>query len=186
MNDYTFTLRFTSPNDDLDVLSQRVCPEIDDASLMGPAADGTFLLEFDRSASSISVAVADAIGELRRVLPEATLLRIEHDDLATVADIAERAGRTTESIRLLVSGKRGSGGFPAPAGMLGARTKVWRWTEVEQWFAGKLGEPLTEDEAGAFLAALNDALELGRLSERLDADQRRAVARALPAALVAA
>jgi hypothetical protein len=52
------------------------------------------------------------------VLPEVTVLRVDEYDLATMADMTKRSGRTPESIRLLVNGRRGPGGFPPAAGRL--------------------------------------------------------------------
>jgi hypothetical protein len=183
MNDYTFTLRFLSPIGDLDDLSIELYDRIDDASLSGPDADGSFLLEFDRRAGSLPRALTTAVTELSKALPEAQILRVEEDDLATMADIAKRAGRTAESVRLLVNGKRGPGGFPPAAGRLDARTRVWRWSDVAEWFEGALREQLPDTEDSSFLQAFNDALELSRLSGRLGSQQRRAVAKVLPAEL---
>jgi hypothetical protein len=180
MNSYTFILRFLSVQRSAEELSIQIYERIEDASLMGPDGDGSFLLEFDRRATSLPRALTAALHELLRVLPEAIVLRIEDDDLATMADIAKRSGRTPESIRLLVNGRRGPGGFPPAAGRLDARTKVWRWADVAHWFVQALGEPLPETSDSAFLQAFNDALEIRRLAHRLGKPQRRAVADALP------
>ncbi len=181
MNDYTFTFRFLSPGCSADDLSTRLYERIDDASLMGPDEDESFLLEFDRRSLGLPRALTSALMELAAALPEAQVLRVEEDDLATMGDIAERAGRTPESVRLLVNGKRGPGGFPPAAGRLDARTKVWRWSDLADWFADALGEPLPDTADSAFLAAFNDALEIRRLTQKLDGQQRRAVAEVLPA-----
>lgn len=186
MNDHTFTLRFLSPSQDLDALSVQLYDRIDDASLSGPDEDGSFFLEFDRRSNSLPRALTSAVRELLEALPEAQILRVEEDDLATMADIAKRAGRTPESVRLLVSGKRGPGGFPPAAGRLDARTRVWRWSDVSEWCADALGEPLPDTEDSAFLQAFNDALEIRRLTGKLGAQQRRAVATVLPAELAPA
>jgi hypothetical protein len=183
MNDYTFTIRFAIQSEDLDSLSVRVYDRIEDASLMGPDDDGTFLIEFDREAPEFAPVVAGALDELRAVLPDAVILRVEGDDLATMADIAKRTGRSDESIRLLIQGKRGAGDFPPAAGRLDARTRVWRWADIAPWFADVLGEPLPGAEGSAFIQALNDALDLARLSDRLARDERAAVATVLPLAL---
>jgi hypothetical protein len=182
----TFTLRFLAPSWNLEDLSMRLYAQIDDASLMGPDEDGSFLLEFDRRAPSLPDALATALDELSKSLPKAIVLRLEEQDLATMPQIAERAGRTPESIRLLVGGKRGPGGFPPAAGSLHGRTKVWRWTDVATWFDQSLGEPLPGTADSAFVQAFNDALEIRRLSDRLEPHQRRAVARALPSKLALA
>lgn len=186
MNDYTFTLRFLSPGSTADDLSRHLYDRIEDASLMGPDEDGSFLLEFDRRATDLPHALTSALRELLEALPDAEVLRVEEDDLATMADIAERAGRTPESVRLLVNGSRGPGGFPPAAGRLDARTKVWCWSDVAEWFAHALGEPLPDTTDSAFLQAFNDALDIRRLTQRLDGPQRRAVAEVLPAEAVVA
>lgn len=183
MNQYTFTLRFLIPGRDLDKLSVRVYDRLDDASLMGPDGGGSYLLEFDRRARSLPAALTSAVEDLERALPEARILRIEEDDLATMTDIAKRSGRSPESVRLLVNGRRGPGGFPPAAGRLDARTKLWRWTDVGEWFAEALGEPLADTEDSAFIQAFNDALDLRRLAGRLGKPQRKAVATVLPSEL---
>ena len=186
MNDYTFTLRFLVPGESAEELSISIYERIDDASLMGPDADGSFLLECDRRSSSLPRALGSTVAELLQTLPDVTILRVEEDDLATMADIAKRAGRTPESIRLLICGKRGPGAFPPAAGRLDARTKVWRWADVAQWFEQALGEPLPGTSESAFLQAFNDALEIRRLARHLGKSQRWAVATALPADLAPA
>jgi hypothetical protein len=186
MNDYTFTLRFLAPSRTVEDLSNSLYERIDDASLMGPDDDGSFLLEFDRRSTSLARALVAALEELLRTLPDATVLRVEEDDLATMADLAKRSGRTPESVRLLVNGRRGPGGFPPAAGRLGARTKVWRWADVAQWFEEALGQPLPGTSDSAFLQTFNDALEIRRLMHRLGKPQRQAVATALPGRLATA
>ena len=186
MNDYTFTFRFLSPGSSADALSLRLYERIENASLMGPDEGGSFLLEFDRRSDGLPHALTSALLELLEALPEAHVLRVEEDDLATMADIAQRAGRTPESVRLLVNGSRGPGGFPPATGRLDARTRVWRWSDVAGWFADALGEPLPDTTDSAFLQAFNDALDIRRLTQKLGGPQRRAVAEALPAELATA
>ncbi len=184
MNQYTFTVRFLIPGRDLDELSVRVYDRLGDASLMGPDDAGSYLLEFDRRARDLPAALTSAVEDLDKALPEAQILRIEEDDLATMSDIARRSGRSAESVRLLVNGKRGPGGFPPAAGRLDARTKVWRWTDVGRWFAEALGESLADTEDSAFIQAFNDALDLRRLAGGLGKPQRKAVATVLPSVFV--
>lgn len=186
MTERTFTIRFLAPGRTLDDLSIDLYERIDDASLMGPDHDGSFLYEFDRQGPSLPDALAAALGELSAALPESTVIRVHEYDLLTLGDIAERSGRTPESVRLLMHGQRGPGGFPPAAGDLGGRSKIWRLAEVAQWFDEVLGEPLPDTADSAFLQAFNDALDIRRLAARLGESQRRAVASVLPDSLLAA
>jgi len=183
MSDYTFTFRFLSPGQGVEDLSIRLYELLDNVSLLGPDEDGSFLLEFDRRGDNIARALAAALEELLKALPDAIVLRVEEDDLMTMADIARRAGRTPESVRLLVSGRRGPGGFPPAAGRLDARTKVWRVTDVALWFEEAFGKALPDTSDSAFVQAFNDALEIRRLATRLGGPQRQAIAKALPGKL---
>jgi hypothetical protein len=138
---------------------------LDDAMLGGPDPGGVFDLEFDRPGKSFPRAVLKAIAQVRAELPEAELLRVEPDDLVTVAAIAARVGRSHESVRLLSQGRRGPGDFPAPAGRIDEKTQVWRWSEVAQWFEEQMDVEVDGAPEAAFLAALNDVLELRRLGD---------------------
>jgi hypothetical protein len=73
--------------------------------------------------------------------------------------IAERTDRTRESVRLLISGDRGPGGFPAPLAWVDAKTRLWRWSDVERWLGDKMGEAPNLGGAAQFIGALNATLE---------------------------
>jgi hypothetical protein len=169
----------------LDVLAAAGC---DDAAFSGPGRDGTFIAEFDREAPTFASAVVSALEAIHSALPGVRLLRVLPDDLVTVAAIAARTGRTDESVRLLRQGRRGPGGFPTAVGWINDKTQVWRWADVARWFADTLGEPPSGAEHAAFLAALNDALDLaaraGDLRKR--PEELAAVMRFLPDDLAAA
>lgn len=185
MTEHTFTVRFLAPGRTLDDLSIDLYDRIEEACLMGPDEDGSFLYEFDRVAPSLPDALTAALGELTSALPEATVIRVHEYDLVSLRDIAVRSGRTVESVRLLVRGRRGPGGFPPAAGNLGGRMQAWRLAEVAEWFEHTLAEPLPETQDAAFLQAFNDALDLRRLTRRLGPRERQIVAQALPERLAA-
>lgn len=185
MKEHTFTIRFLAPGRTLEDLSIDLYDRIDDASLEGPDYDGSFLYEFDRVAPTLPDALATALGELSSALPKASVIRVHEYDLPTMRDIAERSGRSVESVRLLVRGKRGPGGFPRAAGNLGGRVQVWRLAEVAEWFEHTLGQPLPDTADSAFLQAFNDALDISRLASRLGERERQVVAAALPERLAA-
>ena len=114
--------------------------------------------DFIREASSFGKALRSAIRQVESV-PGLRVTRIEPDDLVTMTEIAERLGRSRESVRLLVQGARGPGGFPAPVSHLKARSRLWRWSEVAAW-AEKVSIDAPGSRESLFIAAVNAALTL--------------------------
>jgi hypothetical protein len=187
---HTFQVVFVVPGADslephLDALNAAGC---DDAAFMGPAFDRTFIAEFDRDAPGFAAAVVSVLEALRAALPDVRLLRVQPEDIVSLSAIAARTGRTDESVRLLARGRRGPGGFPPAAGRINDKTQVWRWADVARWFDERLGEPPAGNEHAAFLAALNDALDLAARAAHLRdrPDELQAVRQFLPAELAAA
>ena len=113
---------------------------------------------------------------IEAAIPGARVVHLEPDDLVTMAEIAHRTGRTRESVRLLVKGERGPGGFPPPATHFKTRNTMWEWQEVAAWFAETLDEkPLVADSTeSGFIVAFNAGLRLRRAEGKLgDADRQR-------------
>ena len=108
--------------------------------------DGVQYAEFAREAGSYGQALTSALAAIRDAVPGARVIHVEPDELVTMSEIAERLGRSRESIRLLVSGERGSGDFPHPVSHVRTRNRLWPWPEVLRWFATRY-----EDEFGAVL-----------------------------------
>jgi hypothetical protein len=130
----------------------------------GPSSAGVFEVDFRRTAARFEDAVLSAIDDLCRVFPEARMLEVKPGYLATLADISARIGHSHKFLRLLVRGKRGPGGFPRPAGGRRGRPKTWRWNEVEPWFADKLHIQVPKRRHAAFLATVNDVLQVQRVA----------------------
>lgn len=128
--------------------------------------DGMGYGEFARDAASLSDAVLESIHQVESV-PGLRVLRVEPDDLVTMSDIAERLDRSRESIRLLVAGRRGPGGFPSPVSHGMQRNRLWRWTDVALWLDELEPE---EIEAARFIAALNASLEFRRQRHEMNDD----------------
>jgi hypothetical protein len=92
---------------------------------------------------------------IHAALPQAVPVRLDQD-LVSITDIAERSGRTRESIRLFVEAKRGPGHFPSPIGTVGNAIRIWPWNSVLDWFRGALGEDLDERGVSPITAAAVD------------------------------
>ena len=185
MNSYDFTLVFDYlpaelTDDDLDAFYEAGGGD----ALFGQSA-GVFDADFSREAADILEALVSAIDVIETAGVGAVVLRVEPDDLVSLGDIAERTGRTNESIRLLVNGQRGPGDFPLPATRVGTgRSRLWRWAEVVAWFHDYAPDRWDEETTRywSVIATANDFLRQRAIAARGDtiaAEVRTALAPAL-------
>lgn len=145
MQTYNFTLIIDGADLLLDEAQEALYETGCDDATFG-AVDGVQYAEFDREAGSFGQALTRAMVDVREAVPGARVIHVEPDELVTMSEIAERLERSRESIRLLISGERGSGDFPAPVSHVRTRTRFWRWPDVLRWFATRY-----KDESGRTL-----------------------------------
>ncbi len=131
-----------------------------DDALLG-VSNGVPCADFSREAPSLEEAALSAIADIESV-DGIEVVRIADAGLLSIAEIAERTGRTRESVRLLVEGKRGPGGFPPPVTDPTRRHRLWYWPEVARWFEST-GVGHASGDQEQMLAAINAWLELRRL-----------------------
>ena len=139
-------------------------------------SDHVAKLNFNRRASSFTSAVCGVLAHLGRVGVRAS--RIGSDDFVGLPKIARLLGRSRESVRLLIAGRRGPGSFPAPEyDSKQELLRFWRWPDVERWFAAyEKRAPRLEDHSDE-LAAINAALALAKLRSRVPSKARAAIDR---------
>jgi hypothetical protein len=165
-------------------LSHRFCLVLDclgRAGTMAPVAtggasrgmrlfdrDGVPVVEVERAAATLADAVVDAIRELEAAFSDWRVVRVEPEELVSATAIARRLGRTRQSVAQLIAGQRGPGGFPPPAVWVEGAARLWRWSDVAEWFSLAV-EPSTHVDrlAAEFLAMLNGELQARRHRERL-------------------
>jgi len=101
-------------------------------------------LAFTLNANSATEALEKALKAINKVglIP----LSIEDNDTVTATQIAERTGRTRQSIQQLIAGKRDPGNFPPP---WNDDPALYSWTEVNRWFAKELNEQIQPYDAEA-------------------------------------
>ena len=88
-----------------------------------------------QEAATLPAAIVSAVHAIESVGLAAVGLK--SDDLVSVKEIAARLSRTYESVRLLASGQRGPGGFPAP--LSDSQWALYSWAETADWFAAHYG-----------------------------------------------
>lgn len=173
MTGYQFTLIVEGPDlqedPHLEALYEMGCGD----AAVGRAGAVQYL-DFDRQAGTLPEAVFEAMAAIEAAVPGARVVSLEPDDLVTMAEIALRTGRTRESVRLLIAGERGPGGFPAPATHFRSRHRMWHWPAVALWYAERLEEPQQSGDAAMarFVAAFNAGLNLRAFQEGLSAADR--------------
>jgi len=168
MSDHHFSLILSGPVEaKLDDLFEAGC---DDATF--GSVDGMAYAEFDREAESLVLAIGSAIHDVESIA-DIRVTHVEPDALVTASEIAERLGRSRESVRLLISGERGAGDFPSPISHLRSRNRLWRWSDVAAW--AQL-EDVDALESAKLIAAVNAALELRSSTRLLPTDARKLVA----------
>jgi hypothetical protein len=141
-------------------------------------ADHTGQARCSWHAASLAAAVMEVIGHVEASAPGLRVLRVEADPLLSLREIAERVGRTAESVRLSIKGTLGPGGFPAPEATTPPH-RSWRWSRVAAWY--DIDVPQLH-EAGPTTRAINAWLELREVVPQV-APEPRAVVAALASAL---
>lgn len=174
MGAFTFTLLVAGPDlqsdENLDALFEAGC---DDATFGN--REKIQYADFDREAPSSAEAIASAIHSIENTVPGALVFRVEPEEFVSLSAIAERTSRSREGVRLLAAGERGPGGFPSPVSWVDAKTRVWRWTDVAEWFEKELGEPLSVSEDAETIATFNGLLETRLHMRRLPREEERNV-----------
>ena len=151
METYVFRIRLHDTLDD--DAADRLYEGFDEETALEEGPRGTFI-GFECSADSFLDAVLDAIAKLIKLGFEP--LAVE-DELVSMSDIAERVGRSRQSVSMLVSGQRGAGNFPAPvAGNV--RSPLWHWADVAAWFESHEGQEVVPEDRMRTIAAINGAL----------------------------
>jgi hypothetical protein len=116
---------------------------------------GVPIVHFNRSAQTLADALVSAVRDIESVGLKA--MRVRDDDLLTLADIADRVGRSRESVRRYATGERGGGGFPPPVNPEHEGTLFYRWSEVSLWLRERLG--IEVDDTDRVLVVANLLLQ---------------------------
>jgi hypothetical protein len=125
--DFTLRLNRMPDEDQIEALYEAGC------------GDGTFsggsthaAADFHREAGTWAQALGSAVADIEKV-PGLLVIGAGQDDQVTMLDIARRAGRSRETVRLWAAGKRGPGGFPAATWTSPGGERFWSWPEVAAW-----------------------------------------------------
>lgn len=167
--EYLFTLNYLLPAEDCDTLQlvERLgaadCTDV----LVGTGVAGRLALEFSREAESAEAALLGALGDIKRIIPEARLVEAS-PDFVGLSEIAEIVGVSRQNMRKLMLGHAES----FPLAIHEGSTSLWHLAEVLSWLDSKGGYPLKHPviEVARVAQQVNAAKEskrIGPLSSEL-------------------
>lgn len=131
MKEYDFTLKYRlgNPNDDaekhLKALAESGCED----AVVGVGQNGRISLNFIREAESALEAIASAISDIQKAIPDAKLVEAIPDYVG-VTDIAELFGFSRQYMHKLIQAKGAS--FPEPVHE--GKPSLWHLTDILSWF----------------------------------------------------
>ncbi len=134
MKEFDFLLKFdlhdpeTDPEKFVNALHEAGC----DDAVIGIGQHGRISLDFTREAATAYEAVASAITDVKKAIPEARLVEAT-PDLVGLTDIAEILGCSRQNIRKLVIGNKSV--FPSP--IHEGNSALWHLAKVLQWLKAK-------------------------------------------------
>jgi len=134
MNEYEFTLIFALKNAeaDMDALIERLGAEGCTDALVGIGQPGRIGLDFTREANSASSAVLSAFRDVKRAIPDATLVEAA-PDFVGLTDIATLLGFTRQNMRKLAVQTKSS--FPPP--IHEGTPTIWHLVTVLDWLKSR-------------------------------------------------
>jgi predicted transcriptional regulator len=117
---------------------------------------GHIIVDFSREADSIDAAICSAVDCV--VKAGAHVDRIEPDPLASLSDIAARAGLTRAAVTQYAKGRRGEH-FPSPVARVTSETSLYDWSAVAAWLFKNEKLPRVKAIEAEALKAANQAIE---------------------------
>ena len=163
MQEYEFTLKFglqetvINPLEHEGPLNSAGC----DDALVGMGQQGRLALHFIREATSAHEAIASAIKNVRKAIPDARLIEAT-PDFVGLTDVADLLGFTRQNMRKIMLG--GGTAFPAP--VQDGKSAIWHLSQILVWMVETKSYEI--DAALLDIAATNMRFNLARETRALD------------------
>ena len=133
MKDYEFTLKFSLSDNNInsEIYIERLEEKCNDA-LIGIGKKGSIGLNFNRQSDSAYNAIASAIADVKKAIPDAKLIEAS-PDFVGLTDIAELFGFTRQNMRKIKESNAND--FPAPVHE--GLASIWHLSKVLSWLKEK-------------------------------------------------
>ncbi len=158
MSEYEFTLTFKlrSPGVDVDDLVERLGAAGCEDAAIGVGLRGRVALSFIREAPSAAKAVFSGILDVKRAIPDATLIEAS-PDLVGLTDVAELLHVTRQNVRKLIVDCEAL----APVRVHEGRPTIWHLVKVLVWLREEKSYPIDEDLADLAYTTMQINLAVG-------------------------
>jgi hypothetical protein len=152
-HEFTAYLDREPTDDEVDLMYEA---GFDDSTL--ETGSGRGVLRVHRDAETLIEAIVSVVTGAAKA--GFRVVALEDEDMVSLPTVAERVGRTYESVRLLAAGKRGPGGFPPVSG---DKWALVSWTAAAAWFRQHYGLDVSSDDRARTLAAADHLLRANAL-----------------------
>ena len=142
MKEYEFTLKFALQYPDADpqryveALAYNGC----DDALIGVGKKGYIALNFIREAASAYEAISSAVGDVKKVIPEATLVEAT-PDFVGLTDVAQLLGCTRQNVRKLIE----TSCQCAPPPVHEGKSSIWHLADILIWLREVKAYPINDE-----------------------------------------
>jgi predicted DNA-binding transcriptional regulator AlpA len=161
--EYRFTLQYLLPGTDREKMEpvERLGAAGCDDALVGTGLPGRIALEFTREAPDAQQALASALQDVKRGLPEARLVEAGPDYVG-LSDVSDMLGMSRQNLRKLMLGA--GPGFPPPVHEGSAA--IWHLADLLAWLSERGSYEIDAgiDELAPLLRQLNLARESGGIA----------------------
>ncbi len=164
--DYEFTLKFKLAVDDTDIdeFIERLADAGCDDAVVGTGQPGRIALNFTRDSASAEQAILAALTDVKKAVPEATLLEVA-PDFVGLTDVAELVCVSRQNMRKLMLAHPLS--FPAP--LHEGSAALWHLAPVLQWLKARDGYRIEQSllDVAAIAMQINLAKEAKQIEKRV-------------------
>ena len=168
--EYEFEFRFKLPAEDAIAgdLVERLGEAGCDDALIGIGQPGRIAFKFTREAESARRAIVSALEDVKKAIPAAKLIEAG-PDFVGLTDVADMLGMSRQNIRKLTLAHAAT--FPAPVHE--GSTAIWHLEPVLQWFRGKGGYNISQEQIDVAHIAMQ--INLVKAADRLELPMQREV-----------
>ena len=168
MKEYEFTLKFKlqDSNIDPDIYVEQLYESGCDDAVIGTGKKGYIGLNFIRESTSAYEAIASAIRDVKKAIPQASLVEAS-PDFVGVTDVANLLGCTRQNIQKLIA----KDNLNCPSSVYGGAQSIWHLADILDWLIDNKKYSVSESlvEVAKVTMSLNITKQFAMLDPKLQA-----------------